>query len=241
MNLSKQAASLQLDIVEARAVAPLAAKGKDLRGERFGRLVVVELVGRTTNRRLVWSAVCDCGNSIEVAGTYLLSGESRSCGCLQRDIARRAGDRTRTHSLSRTSTYSIWDSMRARCNNPQRTDYPRYGGRGIKVCERWNTSFDSFLADMGVRPPGMSLDRFPNQDGNYEPGNCRWATVRQQARNHSGNRLITANGVTRCLIEWSEVTGLRCKTITDRLARGWTADDAINKPIDQRCVWRLKK
>ena len=152
-------------------------KVKDMTGLKFYRLLVVSHAGKknATSRSHYWNVVCDCGNSLTVNGSNLRSGDTKSCGCLQREIARAAGDRTRTHSMSKTSIYSIWDSMIQRCHNQNRKDFPHYGGRGIEVCARWRESFDDFLSDMGHRPEGMSIDRI-DWDKGYEPSNCRWAS-----------------------------------------------------------------
>lgn len=118
--------------------------------------------------------------------------------------------------LSRTSTYRIWIAMRSRCNNPKTANYDKYGGRGIKVCERWDNSFAHFLADMGERPPGLSIEREDN-DGNYKPGNCRWATRSEQGRNMRRNRMVTHNGETLCMAAWAERLGIRWDTLYRRI------------------------
>lgn len=125
-----------------------------------------------------------------------------------------------------TITYKRWDSMKQRCRNKR---YVHYAGKGIKICERWMV-FGNFLKDMGECPPGMTLDRIDN-NGNYEPGNCRWATHRQQTRNYSRNRLLTYNGQTKCVVEWSEERGVRQDLIHCRLGRGWSIEDAITYPV----------
>lgn len=117
--------------------------------------------------------------------------------------------------------------MRARCRNPKHIDFQNYGGRGIKVCDRWLHSFENFLADMGERPPGMSIDRHPNKDGDYEPGNCRWATPTEQARNTRRNRMITIEGKTACISEWSEESGVSTALIWHRLNKGWEPQAAV--------------
>jgi hypothetical protein len=127
------------------------------------------------------------------------------------------------------STYTIWKRMRQRCSNPNSSNYEWYGGRGIKVCERWD-SFANFLSDMGERPDGLSIDRRDN-DGDYCPENCRWATTKQQHRNKSSNRLITHNSQTRCLIEWSEFAGLSIRVLAERLRTGWDFATAITTPV----------
>lgn len=146
----------------------------------------------------------------------------------------------RTHGKTRINgwrsavqpTYLSWQKMKSRCLNPNAREYPRYGGRGISVCERWSNSYEAFEADMGPRPAGMQLDRIDN-DGNYEPGNCRWVTKQANARNRSSNVLLTVDGVTRTATEWGEITGLG-ETVLSRIGRGWDAERAVKTPLDNR-------
>lgn len=132
---------------------------------------------------------------------------------------------------TRPVEYRLWSGMIQRCTNPKFVDWRLYGGRGISVCERWRQSFATFFADMGARPSaGLSLDRWPDSNGNYEPGNVRWATAKQQCRHTTRNRQITANGRTQTLVEWSELTGIKRETIADRIAAGWTEERAVGTP-----------
>lgn len=151
---------------------------------------------------------------------------------LQQQVALKKGLRETSYlSIRRYYEHKSWRGMIDRCNNPQHKNYHRYGGRGIKVCERWLT-FKNFLEDMGERPEGMTLDRI-NNDGDYEPSNCRWATPKEQAQNTSTNVNITINGETHCLTEWSRISGINCKTLRRRLQNGWDHNDLL-KPTRYR-------
>lgn len=132
------------------------------------------------------------------------------------------------HGMSKSPTHSIWMDMIKRCK-----EHPRYAGRGIKVCKRW-MKFENFLADMGKRPPRLSLDRYPNNDGNYEPGNCRWATAKQQANNTRGNRHLTVGERTQTIAQWADETGVPAPVIQNRLVAGWPDDMAIHAEVGSR-------
>lgn len=170
-------------------------------GKKVGRMSVISYAGKR-NGKCMWNCLCECGAEWITQSCNI--PRTNSCGCLWRDrmeevFVKHGNGRVGQH----TPEYKIWQSMRARCNNPNTPRYERYGGRGITICERWN-DFNNFLADMGERPsPKHSIDRYPNQNGNYEPGNCRWATNIEQMRNTSRNHYITFHGVTKCLQEWS--------------------------------------
>lgn len=135
------------------------------------------------------------------------------------------------HGLKGTAIYLIWKSIVSRCENPNRRAFPRYGGRGIKVCERWRTDAAAFAADMGPRPsPQHTVDRWPDKDGDYEPGNCRWATPTEQARHTRRNVLLTFNGETLCAAEWAERVGVNQKLIQKRIKKGWPAERVLAVP-----------
>lgn len=127
------------------------------------------------------------------------------------------------------SEYGTYLQMIDRCYNPNHKSWRNYGGRGIKVCRRWLTSFKNFFDDMGTRPTSKhSLDRFPDQNGNYSPDNCRWATSKEQARNTRTNTILTLNGESHCLAEWAEITGIRIGCILERISKGWSIERVLN-------------
>lgn len=162
-------------------------------GDRFNRLLVIELGPRTKSFVRRWVCKCDCGDSTLADERSLHKGRSKSCGCWRHEMQNAMRKRRASKSIRLgqdghvTSTYRIWKGMRERCRNPNIPNYFRYGGRGITVCERWQT-YANFLADMGECPPGLSIER-ENNDGNYEPGNCHWATDLEQGRNTRKVRL----------------------------------------------------
>jgi len=156
----------------------------DLTGQRFGRLVAIKAIEkRNGNCSIIWRCLCDCGNEHFAASCCLRSGHCKSCGCLQKEQGAQNGRKSRTtHGMRKTPIYEIWKAMNQRCKNPKNKDFKNYGGRGITVCDRWH-SFESFYADVGDPPEGMSIDRWPDNDGNYELANFRWASPKQQANN----------------------------------------------------------
>ncbi len=230
-------------------------KLRDLTGERFGRLVVLgpERVGPYGGA--TWHCRCDCGTPRTAAGHALESGKVKSCGCLHRDTAAALGavngaahgrrmtgrttpaltlaaERRTLHGQAKrgkaTPLYLAWQSMLGRCENPGRHNYARYGGRGIRVCERWRASFEAFEADVGPHPgEGYSLDRFPDNNGHYEPGNVRWATRTEQQRNRDVSVFLERDGVRLNIMEWAERLGLEAALIRSRKAHGCSDAEAL--------------
>jgi hypothetical protein len=197
----------------------------DRTGETYGRLTVLEHVpnapgAKDTNAR--WLCRCVCGTTKVVYGQDLKKGKVVSCGCWN------AEKRTK-HGMSRSHIYGVWTVMRDRCNNPDNPSYHNYGGRGIQVCERWE-SFTDFLADMGERPQGYEIDRIDN-NGNYEPANCRWLSKQKNLNNKRTNRFLELRGETHTIAEWSRITGLSWLTIRQRLRYGWTVERTLTEPL----------
>jgi hypothetical protein len=188
----------------------------DITGQRFGRLIALGDIGARKKSRL-WACVCDCGQHVEVTYKLLVTGKTRSCGCLMRDTRKTA---CRTHGGTHLPEYSTWSGAIERCYNEHCIAYPGYGGRGIKVCERWRESFENFYQDMGPRPSEKhSLDRIDN-NGDYEPGNCRWATQKQQMRNTRKSLMLEMDGEVKCLAEWCEIYGVKYGKAFYHIQRG---------------------
>jgi hypothetical protein len=210
----------------------------DLKGRKVGRWTVIEAAGKDHAGRYRWLCRCECGNEKEVTSYSLNKGKSLSCGCYHDERCREAfGTHLETH---KTPEYNVWCLMRSRCDSPGDQNYARYGGRGITVCERWQ-SYENFLADMGRRPSeSHTIDRVDNAKG-YCPENCRWATKREQANNTRRNVLVTLDGKTASIAEWSRITGINQTTINLRLRAGWSHADALTKPLHARGRKRIAR
>lgn len=211
-----------------KAFAPIIA------GQRFSRLTTIR---RDDSRgpKIYWVCRCECGVEKSVGATNLLGSRTKSCGCLLTDFLRgrsthRATCAGTVDHRKHTPEYSAWSAIKNRCCSTSSQYYGRYGGRGIGLCDRWFSSFVNFLSDMGPRPsPLHSIDRIDN-DGNYEPSNCRWATKIEQNRNRRSNLVLTAFGQSMPLAGWAEKTGIGRQTIRQRLRHGWTVEDALCIP-----------
>lgn len=193
----------------------------NIEGQKFGRLVVLKRVG-TRSGQALWLCRCDCGGVKETVGYCLRSGQTQSCGCLQKE---RTGSVQRTHGMRKSRLYYTWAQMRERCEKPSSPAFKYYGAKGVKVCARWQ-DFANFIADMGMPPKGCTLDRIDNS-GDYKPGNVRWADKVTQAKNRSSVRWITFNGKTQCIADWARELGMGRKTIRHRLNQGLAPEQIL--------------
>lgn len=203
------------------------SRAHDLTGKTYGLLTVVGRDLTDLRKDPRWICRCQCGTVKSLFGIQLKAGKTTSCGC---KLAEQARLRATTHGKTRTPEHRSWVSMNSRCNNKNHHAYPEYGGRGVRVCEKWK-SFETFLADMGPRPtPDHTLDRM-NNDGNYEPENCRWATKLEQRLNRrEPGRIVEIDGIRRRLMEWSRICGIPFDVIHKRLGAGWDPKRAITQP-----------
>ena len=195
----------------------------DMRGLKFGRLEVIEEVGRDNAGNKTWLCRCDCGNEKVISGGNIRAGHSLSCGCFRLEQARK---KTTRHGMRHTRVYNVWLCLIQRCTNPLNPAYGNYGGRGIQVCDKWR-DFPSFYADMGDVPEGMQIDRI-DVNGNYEPGNCRWLNKKGQARNKRTTRILTYQGKSQSLADWSEELGINYFVLHSRLRRGWSDERTLS-------------
>jgi hypothetical protein len=197
----------------------------DRMGERYGRLLVV---GRAPNKsdkdtNARWVCACDCGRETTQYGQDLKKGKVVSCGCWN-------DEKKFKHGMARQPVYKVWQQLHQRCENPKAPKFYNYGGRGIKVCERWK-SFENFAADMGIRPEGYSIERI-NNDGDYEPSNCMWATTKQQLNNRRISRFIELNGERKTIAQWADQLGVKYDLIRCRIDRyGWSIERALTTPV----------
>ena len=206
-------------------------KTVNLTGEVFGRLEVISFAGHSSSGCRQWKCKCVCGNIVVVIAKNLRKGNTKSCGCFKLD-------RVITHGACLdgkvSRSYGTWRSMKQRCYNPKCNEYHNYGFRGVVMCERWlgEDGFIHFLSDMGEKPKGLTLERI-NNNGNYGPDNCKWATQKEQNSNKRTNRLTTYKGETKTTTQWSEVIGCNKVTLAYRL-NNWSIERALTTPIKGR-------
>lgn len=204
--------------------AAAAARHADLEGARFGRLTILEIIRSRPNKAKV---LCSCGKTKTIRLSHIESGATNSCGCLFIEATRQTGESNVTHGMKKTPEYAAWANMHYRCNTETSPAFPSYGGRGIAVCDRWQ-SFKSFYDDIGPRPSRKhSLERVENDKG-YGPSNCIWALPHIQNANRRTTRHLTAFGETRTLMDWCAIFSIKRSTVSERLRRGWSAEDAIS-------------
>ncbi|MBO7677730.1 MAG: hypothetical protein J6S49_09510 [Erysipelotrichaceae bacterium] len=208
----------------------------DLTGQKFGRLTVLGIYKRATHgKTFTWKCKCDCGNETFVSGNHLKSKSgAKSCGCLKKQKCSENGMKNFKHGMGRTPLYETWTSMKKRCKNPENLNYINYGGRGITVCEEWEdfTTFYNWAISNGY-VHGLTLDRIDNNKG-YSPDNCRWTTMKNQARNRRNNRFITYKGETKTVAEWAESIGMKRDTLETRLINNWSIERALETPVRKR-------
>lgn len=200
----------------------------DLTGQRFGKLEVLSMEGVDKYRSAKWLCKCDCGNTCVVTSNNLRRGQTQSCGCLRVEKA----SSTATHRMSRSRIYRIWCDMKNRCYNPNVPNYHNYGGRGIKVCNEWldPTTFIAWANESGYAD-NLTIERI-DIDGDYEPSNCKWITLKEQQWNKTTSKYITIDGETKCLREWCEQFGMNYRTVHHRIKYlGWEPKKALTTPI----------
>lgn len=205
----------------------------DLTGQRYGKLTATFFAGKNKHGQTQWLCRCDCGYKTVVTTGHLRSGHTKSCGCAAIETARKNHT---THGMGKTRLYRIWSNIKSRCENPGSSVYERYGGRGITVCDEWRDSFQSFKdwAEENGYKDNLTIDRIDN-NGEYSPENCRWATPKEQGNNKRNNHLIEINGETKTLSQWCDLYGLSSDLVKQRINKlGWSPLMAFTTPIGGR-------
>lgn len=204
----------------------------DLTGQVFSRLTVIDQGENNKGGRVCWNCLCECGQNTTVTSKYLINGRTKSCGCLQIENRKTS---SLTHGMSKTLEYKIWGEMKRRCY-AETPGAKNYRDRGITVCDRWLESFENFYEDMGPRPSANhSIERIDN-DGNYCPENCKWATRKEQNNNTRSNVRMTLNGETKTMSEWGKVLGISHQAIRSRKKTGWSDEKALTTPCLTKSV-----
>lgn len=214
------------------------ASKRNITGENFGEWLVLQQAPPKADGRSCWLCRCSCGVKVIVRERTLVSGTSTKCmSC----AGTQSGLKRNYPRLSNYREHAVWSAIKQRCFNSRDRAYKWYGGRGITMSAEWRDSFATFIRDMGRCPPGFTIDRYPDQNGNYESGNCRWTDWKSQQRNRRNNVLLTYQGKTQSVIAWSEETRLKYTTILGRInIQGWSVADALSKPARYMPKWRAK-
>ncbi len=196
---------------------------KNLAGQKFGRLTVTnDFYTGSKNTGIKWKCVCDCKNTVIIKSNNLVRGDTKSCGCLNLE---KASALQYVHGKTGTRIHGTWKDIIGRCTNKNNSEYENYGGRGITVCERWK-KFENFYEDMGEKPEGLQIDRI-NNNGNYEPGNCRWSTPKENSNNKRNCRFVVFNGETKTIKQWSEYFNIPYERTRLRLNSGLGVENAF--------------
>ena len=200
---------------------------KDLIGQKFGRLTVLKFdkkIETSNNKKYYWLCKCECGNIVSINSASLKNGHTLSCGCLRLENCIKA---TKKHLQTGSDLYYVWSQIKQRCNNPNNKRYKNYGARGIKFCNEWEdfTNFYNWAKENGYKK-GLTIDRIDN-NGNYEPSNCRWITNKEQQNNKRNNHLITYNNETLTVTQWAEKYNINVYTFRNRISKGWDIKKAL--------------
>lgn len=205
----------------------------DLTGQDFGRLRVVKHAGTTADGHALWLCQCTCGKEVFVSGNALRRGNTKSCGCYNRDVSTaRIVAKNTTHGGTGTRLFRIWSNMKTRCYNPNAINYDNYGGRGITVCDEWRDDFTTFRewALANGYTNSLTLDRIDNDRG-YSPDNCRWATIKEQMNNRRSNTVVSYGGEAHTVTEWAAIIGIAPDALLYRINCGrYTVEQALTLP-----------
>ena len=208
-------------------------KKLNLIGQKFGRLTVLTKI-ENDKKYTQWLCLCDCGNTIIAEGQNLKRGLTTSCGCFRKELMSNLGKKNKKYNMEMGSIsriMNIWNGIKQRCNNKNNKSYKNYGGNGITICNEWANNFETFY-NWSIRngyKNDLTIDRI-DVNGDYEPSNCRWATIKEQERNKRTNHNIYFNGETHCIVEWAEILGVNKNTIFTRINRGWSIKRTLTTP-----------
>lgn len=213
-------------------------KTQDITGQKYHNLTAVRRV-ENINGRVSWEFRCDCGNIVILNKDRVVRGNDHSCGCKKR---RQCGELCHTHGMTDTPLYYIWKGMKQRCYNPKVSNYHNYGGRGISVCDEWLDDFQAFYdwAILHGYEPGLSIDRIDN-NGDYSPSNCQWATRTEQSNNTRTNKQLTYDGKTQSISQWARELNIGDGTLRTRLNLGWDVEKALTTPIRNHKKYKVRE